>query len=238
MDGYGQYCPIARGAEIFANRWTPIIVRNLLVGCRTFTEILDGAPGMPRSLLTERLRQLEHVGVVTRTPSPRRRGFLYELTDAGRELQAVCDALGAWGARWLELTPAHLDAGIVLWSMCQCMDRAGGIATFISADPDNAARAVEIARSEIRRFVQDGPTEAELAAAQNKLASGRTLQAEVPMGRFGPLGAHWVYSHEYCSLEDELAAWLAVTREQIVEVARRFRLDETTLVALGPLEQL
>ena len=45
------------------------------------------------------------------------------LTDAGQELQAVCDALGAWGARWLELTPAHLDAGVVLWSMCTCMDR-------------------------------------------------------------------------------------------------------------------
>lgn len=122
MDSYGQYCPIARGAEIFATRWTPIIVRNLLVGCRTFSEILDGAPGIPRSLLTQRLRQLEHYGILTRTPNPRGRGFLYELTDAGQELQAVCDALGAWGARWLELTPAHLDAGLVLWSMCKCMN--------------------------------------------------------------------------------------------------------------------
>lgn len=123
MESYGQYCPIARGAEIFATRWTPIIVRNLLVGCRTFTEILDGAPGIPRSLLTERLRQLEHFGILTRTPNPRGRGYLYDLTDAGRELQPVCDSLGAWGARWLELTPAHLDAGMVLWSMCHCMDR-------------------------------------------------------------------------------------------------------------------
>lgn len=70
MDSYGQYCPIARGAEIFATRWTPIIVRNLLLGCRTFSEILDGAPGIPRSLLSERLRQLEHVGILTRTPNP------------------------------------------------------------------------------------------------------------------------------------------------------------------------
>jgi hypothetical protein len=48
---------------------------------------------------------------------------VYELTDAGLSLQAVCDALGAWGAQWLELTPVHLDAGTVLWSMCKCMDR-------------------------------------------------------------------------------------------------------------------
>jgi DNA-binding HxlR family transcriptional regulator len=121
MDGYGQYCPIARGAEIFAARWTPIIVRNMLVGCRTFGEIREGAPGIPRALLTERLRQLEHYGVVTRSPNPAGRGYVYELTEAGQELGAVCDALGAWGARWLELAPAHLDAAMVLWSMCRCM---------------------------------------------------------------------------------------------------------------------
>jgi DNA-binding HxlR family transcriptional regulator len=121
VDGYGQFCPIARGAEIFAARWTPIIVRNLLVGCRTFGEILEGAPGIPRALLSERLRQLEHYGVLTRSPNPNGRGFRYELTEAGRELGAVCDALGVWGARWLELAPAHLDAHMTLWSMCRCM---------------------------------------------------------------------------------------------------------------------
>jgi DNA-binding HxlR family transcriptional regulator len=123
MDGYGQYCPIARGAEIFATRWTPIIVRNMLVGCRTFGEILDGAPGISRALLSERLRQLEHYGILTRSPNPAGRGYLYDLTDAGLELQAVTDALGAWGARWMELAPAHLDAAMVLWSMCRCMPR-------------------------------------------------------------------------------------------------------------------
>jgi DNA-binding HxlR family transcriptional regulator len=123
MDGYGQYCPIARGAEIFATRWTPIIVRNMLVGCRTFGEILDGAPGISRALLSERLRQLEHYGILTRSPNPAGRGYLYELTDAGLELQAVTDALGSWGARWMELAPAHLDAAMVLWSMCRCMPR-------------------------------------------------------------------------------------------------------------------
>src|SRR5262249_20914124 len=123
MDGYGQYCPIARGAEIFATRWTPIIVRNMLVGCRTFGEILDGAPGISRALLSERLRQLEHYGILTRSPNPAGRGYLYDLTDAGLELQAVTDALGSWGARWVELAPDHLDAAMVLWSMCRCMPR-------------------------------------------------------------------------------------------------------------------
>ena len=52
MDGYGQYCPIALGAEIFAERWTPIILRNLMVGSDRFGVLLAGAPGIPRSVLT------------------------------------------------------------------------------------------------------------------------------------------------------------------------------------------
>jgi DNA-binding HxlR family transcriptional regulator len=68
MRTYGQSCPIARGAEIFAERWTPLIIRNVHMGCETFGEILDGAPGLSRTLLTQRLRQLERLGVVESAP--------------------------------------------------------------------------------------------------------------------------------------------------------------------------
>src|SRR5262249_59333149 len=61
---YGQYCPIARGAEIFAERWTPLIIRNLYLGCETFGAILEGAPGLSRTLLAQRLEQLERLGIV------------------------------------------------------------------------------------------------------------------------------------------------------------------------------
>jgi DNA-binding HxlR family transcriptional regulator len=63
---YGQFCPIARSSELLAERWTPIIIRNLLVGCRTFNEIRQGAPGIPTALLTQRLRSLERQGLVVR----------------------------------------------------------------------------------------------------------------------------------------------------------------------------
>jgi DNA-binding HxlR family transcriptional regulator len=123
-DDYGQYfCPITRAAEIFATRWTPIIVRNLLLGCSTFSEIQEGAPGIPRSLLTERLRQLERAGIVERRPKPAGRGWIYELTAAGRELEPVCEALGNWGSRWLDAAPAQLDAGVLLWAICKSMER-------------------------------------------------------------------------------------------------------------------
>ena len=121
MRGYGQYCPIARGAEIFAERWTPIIVRNLLLGCETFTEIQRGAPGIPRSLLTQRLALLERHGLIERRPLERGRGYRYLPTEAGKQLWDVCAALGEWGARWLEVAPEHLDPYVALWSMCNSL---------------------------------------------------------------------------------------------------------------------
>lgn len=120
---YGQFCPIARAAEIFAERWTPLIVRNLLLGCSTFGEIARGAPGISRSLLSQRLRSLERHGVVERRPNRSGGGHRYSMTDAGQELWEVCEALGRWGARWLEVAPGHLDPGVVLWSICHRLDR-------------------------------------------------------------------------------------------------------------------
>lgn len=124
MRTYGQYCPIARTSELIAERWTPIIIRNLLIGCRTFTEIRQGAPGISTALLAQRLEMLEHVGVVTATPAPSGRGFTYQLTEMGRALKVVCDAMGQWGARWLEIEPHHLEPAYVLWATTRLIDVA------------------------------------------------------------------------------------------------------------------
>jgi DNA-binding HxlR family transcriptional regulator len=116
---YGQYCPIARGAEVFAERWTPIILRNLLLGCRTFNEISAGAPGLSRALLTKRLRELARAGIIEIRAKEDGHGSLYEPTPSGRDLQPVLAALGAWADDWTEVTPEHSDPGMVLWSWCQ-----------------------------------------------------------------------------------------------------------------------
>jgi len=120
---YGQYCPIARGAEIFAERWTPLIIRNLQLGCGSFSEILEGAPGLSRTMLSQRLKQLERLGVVESAPKAHGRGHHYELTSAGHELFAVCQSLGEWGARWLEIAPENFDPFVALWSMCNALRR-------------------------------------------------------------------------------------------------------------------
>ncbi len=118
MKIYGQFCPVARASEVLAERWTPIIVRNLLLGCTTFNEIASGAPGLSRALLTKRLRELALAGVIEISPKPDGHGSVYELTQAGLELWTVLIAMGAWAQRWMEVTPEHSDPDVVLWSWC------------------------------------------------------------------------------------------------------------------------
>ena len=119
MEGYGQYCPIALGAEVFAERWTPIIVRNLMSGSERFGDLLQGAPGLPRSVLAQRLRSLERAGVVVRDGG----GPTYRLTECGQELAQVCLALGVWGARWREVHPEHHDPYLVVWMLSRMIRR-------------------------------------------------------------------------------------------------------------------
>ena len=120
MSAYGQFCPVALGAEIFAERWTPLIVRELLTGARRFSDIQRGVPRMSRNLLVQRLVSLQRAGIVDRRPpAVGGRGHEYHLTPAGRELGAVVDALGTWGYRWAsqDLTDEHLDPDFLMWAL-------------------------------------------------------------------------------------------------------------------------
>jgi DNA-binding HxlR family transcriptional regulator len=91
MRTYGQYCPIARGAEIFAERWTPLIIRNLHLGCETFGEILEGAPGLSGTLLAQRLKQLERLGIVESAPKARARSPIPAHELGPRSVQGLRD---------------------------------------------------------------------------------------------------------------------------------------------------
>src|SRR5262245_14949464 len=122
---YGQYCPVARASEILADRWTPLIVRELLAGLRHFNELDRGLPGISRALLVERLRRLERLGIVERHAATESRAVEYTLTRAGRELQRVIDVLGGWGARWAfgDPRPSELDPIVLLWWMRRRVQR-------------------------------------------------------------------------------------------------------------------
>jgi DNA-binding HxlR family transcriptional regulator len=117
MEGYGQYCPLAKGAEVFAERWTPLILRELLRGSTTFNDLHRGVPRMSRSLLSSRLKKLETCGVLERRPNST--GTHYELTPAGRELGSVVRQLGTWAQRWYRSTfsRTELDVGLLMWDI-------------------------------------------------------------------------------------------------------------------------
>jgi DNA-binding HxlR family transcriptional regulator len=138
MHLYGQYCPVARAAEILADRWTVLIVRELLAEVSHFNELERGLPRISRTLLSERLRRLEQAGVVERRVAPGGRRTEYRLTRAGRELQRIIDDLGEWGARWAfgEPRPNELDPIVLLWWMRRRVrqERIGGRRVVIQFD--------------------------------------------------------------------------------------------------------
>jgi DNA-binding HxlR family transcriptional regulator len=109
---YGQFCPVAVAAEIFAERWTPVILRELVLGSRGFNEIHRGVPRISRALLAKRLRELTSAGIIENAAGG------YRLTDAGQELGEVVKRLGEWGARWTApVRRDRLDAKLLTWDM-------------------------------------------------------------------------------------------------------------------------
>ncbi|MGW6688670.1 winged helix-turn-helix transcriptional regulator [Streptomyces sp. NPDC054961] len=97
---YGQFCGLARALEMVGERWTMLIVRNLLTGPLRYTDLRNGLPAIPTNILSSRLKQLEEGGLATRRALPHpHRAVVYELTDYGRDLEPALIALGRWGAR-------------------------------------------------------------------------------------------------------------------------------------------
>ena len=117
MDGYRQFCPVSLAAETFARRWTPLIVRELLVGSTRFNDLRRGIPAISASTLSRRLDELIVAGVVERSDDEH--GTRYVLTHAGEELRPVVEQLGVWGRRWLptEYREQDLDPRLLVWDI-------------------------------------------------------------------------------------------------------------------------
>ncbi|MBB2985907.1 winged helix-turn-helix transcriptional regulator [Terracoccus luteus] len=116
--GAGQYCPISRTLDVVGERWSLLIVRDLIVGTTRFNDLARGLPGLSRTLLSKRLRHLEKAGVVERS------GSHYLLTPSGRALEPIVFGLAQWGAEWVfgDPTPAELDAALLVWWMHTRLD--------------------------------------------------------------------------------------------------------------------
>ena len=125
MRSYAQYCPIAKASEILGDRWTLLIVRELLGGASGFNELQRGLPGISRSVLADRLRSLERAEILERRTGPKGRTLDYRLTLAGRDLEPVVQALGEWGVTWsfTDPRPDELDPALLIVWMARHVDR-------------------------------------------------------------------------------------------------------------------
>ncbi len=119
MPKYGQYCPMACAVEILGDRWTLLIIRDLLTGTRHFNSLERGLPGISRALLSERLRRLAQAGLLEKRATGVGRGTEYALTEAGWALQPVVGSLTAWGSQWAfrDPRPEQLDPVLIMWWM-------------------------------------------------------------------------------------------------------------------------
>lgn len=124
MPGYGQFCPVAKAAEVFAERWTPLIMREVLLGSRHFNELERGLPRISRSVLAQRLKALERDGLIERRAGEAGRSSEYVATPAGQELFDVIQVLGVWGARWMnrEVQEEDIDTDLLMWDMHRRID--------------------------------------------------------------------------------------------------------------------
>lgn len=151
--GFGQFCPVAKAAEIVTTRWTPMILRELISGSTHFNEIHRGVPLMSRALLSKRLKELEQAGVIERRQARDRHTTEYRLTEAGRELKPIIVALGLWGLKWIEsaLDSGDWDAGTLMWDLRRRID--------INALPGRGPKDAPRERCVIQFDYSDAPKE-------------------------------------------------------------------------------
>lgn len=126
MRQYGQFCPVAKSAEIIGDPWSILIVRELLLGSSRFSVLQRGLPRISPTVLNTRLKELEERGVVVKRRLSGQRGTEYRLTAAGRELSAVVEALAVWGMRWArdEMEPGDLDVSFLMLDIQRRIDTA------------------------------------------------------------------------------------------------------------------
>lgn len=183
-----------------------------------------------REVMVDEKLSREHVGIISPAPSNQ---------DADRYAAHVAATIigDDTGSRlfYALVDPAIADDASMSYDP---LDGVGAFITFISADATRAADAVRIAHEQFARFVEEGPTDAELTAAMNKIASGATLKCERPMGRLTAVGFDWMYRREYLPLETELESVFAVTRDDVMRIVRSWDIASTTVLALGPLESI
>jgi DNA-binding HxlR family transcriptional regulator len=172
MPDYGDFCPVQMAAEVVADRWTPLIIRELVLGNTRFNDIARAMPGISRTLLVQRLRHLERKGVLETWPAPTGRGSEYHLTPAGKDLERVIDSLGRWAIEWLfdDLRPHDVPPTTLMWWMhrrvkVEALPPIRTVLEFRHTAPDPQTIWMVIDRSEVSVCLQHPGFEVDIVAS-------------------------------------------------------------------------
>ena len=119
MSEYGQFCPVAKASEIIGERWTVLLLRELLLGTTRFNDFQRALSRISPTLLSKRLKELEKKGLIVRKRSPGQERHEYQLTACGRELEPIVKHLAVWGMRWArgQMTDSELDVEFLMWDL-------------------------------------------------------------------------------------------------------------------------
>ena len=125
MIRYGQFCPVAKTAEIFGDRWSPLIIRELYYGPRSYGDFLSAIPLISRTMLAQRLKELAAAGVIQPNAKEKGRGYIYVLTEAGEAFRPMIEMMGEWGLKWGGglVGPDDLDSKLLIGGIRQHIDR-------------------------------------------------------------------------------------------------------------------
>lgn len=216
MKRYAQFCPVAKAAQVFCERWTPLILRDLGSGATRFSELRRGVPLMSQSMLSRRLQELESEGIIERRPNTAGRGWTYHLTSAGREFLPMVDALGAWGQRWSrrQLAEGEVDVELLVWAMERDVrpDAFGDRRTVIQLDfvdqPSNRRRWWFVNdHDEAQLCLQDPGFEVDLYLSVRLRDLVHIWRGELPLGN--ALETHRLEAVGPLPLRRALRAWFA-----------------------------
>lgn len=218
---YNQFCPVAMAAEILGARWTLVLLRELVTGSTRFNELRRGVPRMSPALLSKRLKDLETAGIVSRSRVPGEPDLLeYNLTEAGRDLKAVVEAVGVWGQRWIETEASlkNLDPNLLMWDMRRNinpkpMPRRRNVIQVIFGDLKEAQRnwwlIVEPSREVDLCWVDPG-FDVDLYLATNLRTMTEIWMGYTTIARARDAGKLTVTGNR--KLEADLGAWLSLSR--------------------------
>jgi DNA-binding HxlR family transcriptional regulator len=233
MIRYGQFCPVAKTAEIFGDRWSPLIIRELYYGPRSYGDFLAAIPLISRTMLSQRLKELAAVDVVHAHAKENGRGHIYALTEAGEAFRPMIEMMGQWGLKWGQglIGPDDLDSKLLIGGVRQHIDRK-----------DIPAREF-VLRFDFRGIAKGSrnPRHWWLLIRQDEIeVCLKDPGQDVDVTIEADLAAFTKVWTGYCRLEEALARGLVRFRGTDAAIARMHRMlkltDETVVRNLGTLE--